>query len=227
MIEKSITIKNDFDRLAPLAAPRWTHNNHYYPELLRFTPPQMENALDIGCGNGEFSRLLAERANHVLAIDLSPKMIESARLFSSGYANIEYRSDDVMDLVLAPQSFDCIASIATLHHLALDSIYPRLARALKPGGWLLVLDLYKQSTLLEYASSLLAIPYKPGALRAQNRSPGTQRRRTPGLGAAQPARSPPALCRDPPAQHGGPARRPAAQTFALALFTHLAKALSV
>src|SRR5688500_4071077 len=52
-------VASDFDRLAGFGAGRWDHNRHYHPFLLRSLPARRERALEIGCGTGEFARLLA------------------------------------------------------------------------------------------------------------------------------------------------------------------------
>lgn len=62
-------IRNDFDWLALLDDDGWNHNNHYHPFLLSHLPSHCENALEIGCGTGSFSRLLAERSQYVLELD--------------------------------------------------------------------------------------------------------------------------------------------------------------
>jgi ubiquinone/menaquinone biosynthesis C-methylase UbiE len=84
---------------------------------------------------------------HVLALDLSPEMIRQAREQSTQFPNIEFQLTDVRDLPLAPESFDCIASIATLHHLPFTEILLKMKAALKPGGVLLVLDLFEPARI--------------------------------------------------------------------------------
>src|SRR5439155_20759177 len=71
-------IQADFDRLALLDAEGWTHNNHYHNFLLPHIRHDCQNALEVGCGTGAFARLLAARARHVVALDLSPEMIRVA-----------------------------------------------------------------------------------------------------------------------------------------------------
>lgn len=66
-------IRDDFDRIALLDRPGWNHNNRYHNFLLARLPLHCESILDIGCGSGEFSRLLAKRCDRVVAIDLSPQ----------------------------------------------------------------------------------------------------------------------------------------------------------
>jgi SAM-dependent methyltransferase len=47
--------------------------------------------VDVGCGNGRFSRLLAAHFPRVVGIDISPHAIERARAESAGVGNVEYR----------------------------------------------------------------------------------------------------------------------------------------
>jgi ubiquinone/menaquinone biosynthesis C-methylase UbiE len=54
-------IQNDFDRIALLEQSGWNRNNHYYSYLLQQMPSHCENILEIGCGTGTFSRLLAKQ----------------------------------------------------------------------------------------------------------------------------------------------------------------------
>ncbi len=138
------TVRADFDRIARFDTPEWDHNRHYHPFLLRTLAPHLGEALEIGCGQGDFARLLADRSDHVLAIDLSPEMVRRAHEKSAQYSNIHYQVADVMDWEWSTNRFDCIASIATLHHLPLEEMLIRMKHALKPGGKLLVLDLFQQ-----------------------------------------------------------------------------------
>jgi SAM-dependent methyltransferase len=151
-------VRADFDRLAAHAGEGWSHNTHYHAYLLRQFPNRCGAALDVGCGAGEFTRLLAERADHVVGVDLSPAMVAVARERAAGRANVELRVADVMEWDVPPASFDCIASIATLHHLALRPALRKLAMALRPGGTLAVLDLYRSETLGDVLASAAALP---------------------------------------------------------------------
>ncbi len=165
-------IRQDFDRLAAFEADRWGHNSHYYPYLLRQLPASCGTCLEIGCGAGSFARLLASRSERVLAVDLSPQMIRLAQQQSGGYPNIEYRVADVLQMDLAEGTFDGIASIATLHHLPMETMLVKMSGALRTGGVLLVLDLFKGEGLGDYARSAIAVPanvvltlVKTGSLR--------------------------------------------------------------
>lgn len=152
-------IQQDFDRIADLPDEGWNHNGHYHPYLLRHLPATSElDALEIGCGTGTFARLLAQRYRRVLALDLSPRMIEVAKERSRGFTNIDYQVGNVMEIPFPEAQFGCIVSIATLHHLPYEPILQKIKTALKPGGVFLVLDLYKAESLADYGTSLFASP---------------------------------------------------------------------
>jgi ubiquinone/menaquinone biosynthesis C-methylase UbiE len=156
------TIQKDFDRIALVSTEASedgaAHNDHYHNILLRHLPSNCHDVLEIGCGTGGFARRLAERSERVLALDLSPEMIRIARERSAQFPNIEFQLADVRDLPLPTDGFDCIATIATLHHLPLAEVLLKMKTALKPGGVLLVLDLFERAGLLDSLSNLLAIP---------------------------------------------------------------------
>jgi len=149
----------DFDRLAALSSDEWNHNNHYHAFLLKHIPAASKwDALEIGCGAGGFSRLLAGRFRRVLALDLSPRMIEIARERSRQYANIDFQVADVMTYEFSPEQFGCIASIATLHHIPFEPVLAKAKSALKLDGTLLALDLYKAESPADFSTSLAALP---------------------------------------------------------------------
>jgi SAM-dependent methyltransferase len=152
------TIRADFDRLASLEAETWNHNNHYHRFMLTHVPSPCIEALDIGCGAGVFTRLLAQRAQHVHALDLSPEMIRVARARSPGIHNITYQVGDVLACTLPAGRFDCIASIATFHHLPIEEILLRARDALTEGGVLINLDLFVAERLSERALGVISLP---------------------------------------------------------------------
>ncbi|MCC7447624.1 MAG: methyltransferase domain-containing protein [Anaerolineae bacterium] len=152
------SVRADFDRIALLSQEGWDHNSHYHNFLLKHLPAHCAGALEIGCGTGAFSRLLAQRSERVLALDLSPQMIRVARERSNQYPNIRYEVADVLEWAFPTEQYDCIVSIATLHHLPLAEMLGKMKQASKPGGVLLVLDLYQQATVAEKLSSLITFP---------------------------------------------------------------------
>ena len=151
-------IRDDFDRVALYDRECWNHNNHYHRFLLQQLPERCDTVLDIGCGAGEFARLLAHRADRVVAIDLSPNMIKVAKQRSRRFANIEFQVADVWQWEFPVEQFDAIASIATLHHLPIEPLLLKLKAALKPGGMLAILDLLNHETLPDRFSDFVAVP---------------------------------------------------------------------
>jgi SAM-dependent methyltransferase len=151
-------IRADFDKLALIEEEGWGHNQHYHAFLLRHLPPHCEQSLEIGCGTGAFARLLARRSTQVLALDLSPQMIRLAREHSVFYPNIDFQVADVLEWPFPEVAFDCIASIATLHHLPFESLLLKMKAALRPGGTLLVLDLFQGEGPGDWLRSGIAFP---------------------------------------------------------------------
>ena len=170
-IKENLTqkIRQDFDRLALYDCDEWNHNNHYHQFLLKQLPQKSQTILDVGCGVGKFSRLLAYKADRVVAIDLSPKSIEIAQQRSKLFNNIDYQIVDVSQWEFPPQSFDVITSIATLHHLSLKELLPKLQAALKPGGVLIVLDLLEHQNIQDILFDCIAVPLNWWFLKAKNK----------------------------------------------------------
>jgi SAM-dependent methyltransferase len=102
--------------------------------------------LDVGCGVGRWSRLLAARGARVTGVDLSPTMIAQAqrRAAAAGLAErCSFRVEDLSKLELEGQ-FDVVLGVTVLQHI-LD---PELLRAavrgmtarLAPGGRMILLE---------------------------------------------------------------------------------------
>jgi SAM-dependent methyltransferase len=101
------------------------------------------------------SAAAAERAKRVTGIDLSPAMIERARRGFGGRATFEVAN--LYDYLAArPSSFDCIISLATLHHVDAATALPLIVAALRPGGMLLILDILERRGILNLPLNALA-----------------------------------------------------------------------
>jgi ubiquinone/menaquinone biosynthesis C-methylase UbiE len=110
--------------------------------LLWVLPPMV--IADLGAGEGAFSMLLAQRAERVIAVDNSDKMVElgSALAGKQGVARLEYRKGDLEEVPIADGTVDLALFSQSLHH----AIHPERAigeawRILKPGGRIAILDL--------------------------------------------------------------------------------------
>ena len=151
-------IRQEFDRIALLIERYGSVSDVYHNYLIDHLPLHPENALEIGCGTGEFTRLLASRAQTVVALDLSSQMIRLANSQSADYPNIEYLQGDVLSLSFPAERYDCIVSIATLHHLSLGQALLKMKDALKPNGVLIIHDLLAAGGLVDRVISALAYP---------------------------------------------------------------------
>lgn len=112
--------------------------------LLKLMPPLV--VADLGAGEGTLSQLLAQRAEKVVAIDNSEKMVEYGTNVAreNGYTNLEYRLGGIEHPPIEDGSVDLAFFSQSLHH----AVHPGAAiaaahRILKPGGRLIVLDLLK------------------------------------------------------------------------------------
>ena len=136
----------------------WNHNVAYHRTLLAAIPPTCAHALDIGCGTGVLARSLAQRCSHVIGIDLGHEAIAEARLASAAVPNLRFVEGDATTYPFAPQSFNLITMVASLHHLPLEATIARVSTLLRPGGVLAIIGLYRPATVTDYALAAAALP---------------------------------------------------------------------
>lgn len=118
----------------------WSHNVHYHPVVLRALPAGCERVLDVGCGEGALARELSRVVPHVTAIDLDGPIIDVAREEAAA-DTVHYVFGDFMTHGFEPESFDAVASIATLHHMDTAPALERMRTLLRPGGRLALVGL--------------------------------------------------------------------------------------
>jgi SAM-dependent methyltransferase len=99
---------------------------------------------DLGAGEGWLSQLLARRAEKVIAVDNSPKMVAFGRAEAKkkGIPNLEYRVGDLSDPPIPAKSVDIVILSQALHHVPNpQQALSAAAKLLRKGGRLIVLDL--------------------------------------------------------------------------------------
>lgn len=90
--------------------------------------------LEIGCGNGDFTRYLAEEtAAPILAVDISPELIKIAKE-KIKRPNVSFGVANVEKLPFESESFDVVTGKSILHHLDLGKSLPEVKRVLKKEG---------------------------------------------------------------------------------------------
>ncbi len=98
--------------------------------------------LEPGCGTGRLTAILADLVGpngYILALDISPKMIESARRRIGRRDNISLECAPVESYSFAPKSFDVVICHNTFPHFDdKPKVVSHLAAGLKSGGKLIV-----------------------------------------------------------------------------------------
>src|SRR4051812_20096520 len=100
-------------------------------ELLR--PQKEEHILDLGCGQGVFTRALAAEGCRVTGVDAAPSLIKRAKTYPS-HEPIRYLVRDAADL-REVGTFDAACSILAVQNMEhLPAVCRSTARVLRDGG---------------------------------------------------------------------------------------------
>lgn len=104
--------------------------------------PRGTTVLDVGCGIGGSSRILAkEYGFDVTGITISPQQVKRAQELTPDGVNARFLVDDAMALSFPDASFDVVWSIEAGPHMPDKAVFAReLMRVVKPGGVLVVAD---------------------------------------------------------------------------------------
>ncbi len=120
---------SDLDRLIAIAQP----SPHW-------------RALDIATGGGHTALKFAPFVAHVIASDLTPRMLEKARrhiVDDKGATNVSFQEADAEDLPFSDEQFDLATCRIAPHHFPDAPLFLReCARVLKRGGILMLQDQY-------------------------------------------------------------------------------------
>jgi SAM-dependent methyltransferase len=112
----------------------YRRNASFVPELGAavlelLAPRDGEHILDLGCGDGQLTRRIAEAGAHVVGVDSSPEMVAAARALG---LDAHLMSGDALSF---EERFDAVFSNAALHWMKdHDAVFAGVRRALKPGG---------------------------------------------------------------------------------------------
>jgi SAM-dependent methyltransferase len=115
--------------------------------------------LEIGCGRGRLTRALAARVPQVTSVDLSPEMIAIARSENAA-ANVRFVVGDALEVVPHLGAFDCVATVATFHHLPQSTAAACMKAAVAPGGRLILHDLWRVESRLDRLLDGVRLPVK-------------------------------------------------------------------
>ena len=129
-----------WDRVAKRYARQPIADEGAYQRKLEVTRgyfrPDME-VLEFGCGTGSTALLHAPYVKHILAIDISAKMLEIARgkAEAGKVGNVTFEQAAIDGFTAPEESFDAVLGLSILHLLAdKEAVIAKVHRMLKPGG---------------------------------------------------------------------------------------------
>ena len=112
--------------------------------LERSTARAPRTALDVGCGEGRFCRMLKQHGIQVTGVDPTHELIEAARARDAGS---EYLEKTAESLPFCDNTFDLVVSYLSLIDIPnIEAAIPEMARVLAPGGALLIANLNSFNT---------------------------------------------------------------------------------
>ena len=89
--------------------------------------------LELGCGTGYFTRELARSGAEIIAIDVSPELLNLARSNCSA-PNVRYEIQNAYDLSYNDSVFDSVIGSSVLHHLEIEDAVREIYRVLRSNG---------------------------------------------------------------------------------------------
>jgi len=109
--------------------------DHKFQKLREFcNVGRVKNTLEIGCGDGEFTKRLIRLENSkILATDLTQVLIKKAKK-NLNEKNVSFKVDNAEKMKIKGSKYDLVCGISILHHLRFDKCLRECKRVLKEGG---------------------------------------------------------------------------------------------
>jgi SAM-dependent methyltransferase len=124
--------------------------------------PADARVLDVGCGSGWATRLLAESAvnGDVVGIDISDEMIRVARESSQAFSNVEFQVASAEQLPFRDGEFTHAFSMESLYYYTnMAAALKEIRRVLQPGAvFVAVIDLYYENRATHQWVNQLRVP---------------------------------------------------------------------
>ena len=134
----------------------WNHNSNYY----NWIEEQLKDKniiLDVGCGEGSLVKYLNNNKRYIVGIDISKKCLEKANKNIKKIDNIKFILTSLEDFENRNEYFDAIIFCASLHHMEMDKAITKSKNLLKQKGILLIIGLYKPSSIYDWIIEILRV----------------------------------------------------------------------
>jgi ubiquinone/menaquinone biosynthesis C-methylase UbiE len=136
--EEWSTFRQDEDHLSE-AQRRDIFDDYFRIFPWGMLPPGGGTGIDVGCGTGRWSMLVAPRVGHLHLLDASPDALAVARQNLKAANNVSFHSASVAAIPLPDASLDFAYSLGVLHHVPdTQAAIEAIAGKLKPGAPFLV-----------------------------------------------------------------------------------------
>lgn len=96
-------------------------------------PRKNDKILEIGCGDGEFTKRLKRIGARIIATDITPAVIGRGEKKLT-FKGLSYKIDNCERLSFKDCSFSIVCGISILHHVNLRKTLREIFRVLTPGG---------------------------------------------------------------------------------------------
>jgi len=162
---KTDHLREEFNRWAEAGRGEGMEHEHLpiaLPVVEKIRLAAADNVLDVGCGAGWLSRLLAERVpeGRVIGMDISDEMIRRARRASAEHHNLMFVAGEVEAIPWEANFFSHAISVESAYYWPDQPAGLReIFRVLRPGGaaWILI-NYYRDNPHCQQWGKLLPVP---------------------------------------------------------------------
>jgi ubiquinone/menaquinone biosynthesis C-methylase UbiE len=148
-----------FDVLEDPDSRWWNAYWHMYSYLLRLNP-KGQRVLVVGCGFGEDALRLAKLGARVHAFDLSPESLEIAKTLARKEGlDIVFGNMPAEAMEYESDFFDTVVARDILHHVDIPEAIREIRRVTRPGGRLVMNEIYSNSATKRVRNSRLVESY--------------------------------------------------------------------
>ena len=173
--ENAAAIQSAFTQQAAGFAAGGLHfsKQEYLSHVVRCIAPKKTDAvLDAAAGTCACGRAFAPFVRHVTCLDLTPAMLDAGRAAAEkdGLTNLSFVAGDTAALPFADASFDIVISRLAFHHFPeITRPFSEMARVLKPGGKLALIDMEAAPEPLRETEDALERLRDPSHVRNRSR----------------------------------------------------------